>query len=70
MATKFIAYYRVSIDKQGRSGLGIDAQREAVRQRLTREDGFPPMAEFTETESGRKVRRVELAKALAACRVH
>lgn len=66
---KFIAYYRVSTDRQGRSGLGLDAQREAVRQRLTELGGFPPALEFTEIESGRNPKRPELAKALAACRV-
>jgi DNA invertase Pin-like site-specific DNA recombinase len=67
---KFIAYYRVSTDRQGRSGLGIEAQREAVRRFLDGTGGYPPVAEFVETESGRKVRRVELHNALAACRAH
>jgi hypothetical protein len=31
---KFVAYYRVSTDKQGKSGLGLEAQKEAVQQRL------------------------------------
>lgn len=66
----FIAYYRVSTDRQGRSGLGLEAQREAVRRFLDGTGGYPPIAAFTETESGRKTRRVELDKALAACRVH
>lgn len=69
-APKFVAYYRVSTEKQGRSGLGVDAQREAVKRFLHSSGGFPPVAEFVEEESGRKVDRPELAKAMAACRVH
>lgn len=67
---KYIAYYRVSTDRQGKSGLGIEGQREMVRQFLASSDGYPPFAEFVETESGRKNTRPELVKALAACRVH
>ena len=69
---KTVAYYRVSTDRQGRSGLGIDAQRETVRQFLAGTGGYPPIAEYVETESGRKTdqQRPELAKALAACRAH
>ena len=70
--SKTVAYYRVSTDRQGRSGLGLDAQRETVRRFLEGTDGFPPVQEFVETESGRKTdrQRPELAKALAACRAH
>ena len=67
---RFIAYYRVSTDRQGRSGLGIEAQRETVRQRLASGRGYPPLQEFVETESGRRADRPELTKALAACRVY
>jgi DNA invertase Pin-like site-specific DNA recombinase len=67
---KYVAYYRVSTQGQGRSGLGIGAQREAVKRFLDGTGGYPPVAAFTETESGRKVQRVQLDKALAACRVH
>lgn len=48
---KFIAYYRVSTVRQGQSGLGLDAQRSAVRDYL-RTRGWPPVSEFTEVESG------------------
>ena len=63
----FVAYYRVSTDKQGRSGLGLEAQRKAVTEYL---DGgeWELVAEFTEIESGKKSDRPELAKALAACK--
>lgn len=67
--SKFVAYYRVSTEKQGKSGLGLEAQRELVRQHLEGTGGFPPLAEFVETESGRKVDRKALAAALQACRV-
>lgn len=67
---KYIGYYRVSTAKQGRSGLGLDAQRELVRQFLAGTSGFPPIAEFVEEESGRKDDRPALGAALAACRIH
>src|SRR5260370_29481903 len=62
----FIAYYRVSTDRQGASGLGLDAQRQAVA-------GFigtgQLVAEFTEIESGRRhTNRPQLLAALAECR--
>lgn len=66
---RFIAYYRVSTVRQGRSGLGLDAQREAVRSYLA--DGTSRLiGEYVEVESGRKNDRVELQRALAACRLH
>ena len=68
-ATRFIAYHRVSTARQGRSGLGLDAQREAIRLHLAVSPG-ELLAEFTEIESGRRNDRPELAKALAACRLH
>jgi DNA invertase Pin-like site-specific DNA recombinase len=68
MTHRFVAYYRVSTDKQGRSGLGLEAQRVAVREYLTGK-GWPPVAEFVEVESGRKGDRPELAKALERCRL-
>ncbi len=64
---QFIAYYRVSTDRQGRSGLGLDFQREAVRQYLA-SIGGNLVGEFTEVETGKRNDRPELQKALAACR--
>jgi len=66
---KFVAYYRVSTSQQGKSGLGLAAQKAAVRQRL---DGgkWQLVGEFTEIESGKRVRRPQLEAALAACKKH
>jgi DNA invertase Pin-like site-specific DNA recombinase len=63
MLRNFVAYYRVSTDRQGRSGLGLEAQSEAVRQHLSRESGNL-LAEYIEVESGKRSDRPQLAAAL------
>jgi DNA invertase Pin-like site-specific DNA recombinase len=65
---KFIAYLRVSTTKQGKSGLGLEAQRKAVTDFL---DGgkWQLVKEFVEIESGKKADRPQLMKAFQACRV-
>ncbi|WP_043366653.1 recombinase family protein [Belnapia sp. F-4-1] len=62
----FVAYYRVSTDRQGRSGLGLDAQRAAVASFMVSRGELS--AEFVEVESGRKNDRPQLAAALEQCR--
>jgi DNA invertase Pin-like site-specific DNA recombinase len=64
---KFVAYFRVSTDKQGKSGLGLDAQRHAVQQYLNG-GTWSLIGEFTEIESGKRNERPELEKALAICK--
>ena len=66
---KFVAYYRVSTARQGASGLGLEAQREAVARYLNG-GRWQVAAEFVEVESGRKAKRPELEKALVAARLH
>jgi DNA invertase Pin-like site-specific DNA recombinase len=66
---KFVAYYRVSTARQGKSGLGIDAQRAAVAAYLNGGD-WSIVAEFIEVESGKRSDRPELDRALAAARLH
>src|SRR5688500_359975 len=65
----FVAYYRVSTGKQGKSGLGIEAQRGAVASYLNG-GNWHIVKEFTEVESGKRSDRPELEKALAAARLH
>ena len=60
---KFIAYYRVSTKKQGTSGLGLQAQKNAVSNYVGINGEI--IGEFTEVESGtRKKKRVEIYKAI------
>src|SRR5579864_6108496 len=63
-----VAYYRVSTKKQGRSGLGLEAQQRAVRDHLQRTDR-KLIAEMTEVESGKNPDRPKLAEALQLCRL-
>ena len=69
-AGKFVAYYRVSTQKQGASGLGLEAQQAAVKAYLNGGQ-WDLIAEFTEVESGTRkaaARRPQLKEALALCK--
>lgn len=70
---KFVAYYRVSTERQGRSGLGLEAQRTAVTDYLNG-GKWHLVAEFTEVETGKGRnaldRRPQLKAAIDACRKH
>ena len=66
---KFVSYYRVSTDKQGKSGLGLDAQKAAVADRLNG-GRWQTVGEFTEIESGKRTSRPKLEAAIAACKKH
>ena len=69
MATgKYVSYFRVSTQKQGNSGLGLEAQQAMVRTYLNGGD-WQMVAEFIEIESGkRRENRPKLNEALALCR--
>jgi DNA invertase Pin-like site-specific DNA recombinase len=70
MATgRFVVYYRVSTAKQGRSGLGLEAQQDAVKGYLNG-GGWKIVGELQEVESGKNRNRPQLAEALRLCRVH
>ncbi|MCJ2125901.1 recombinase family protein [Methylobacterium sp. J-077] len=66
---RFISYLRVSTDRQGRSGLGLEAQRSAVTDFLNG-GAWTLIAEVVEIESGANSERPELARALALGRAH
>ena len=66
--TKFVAYLRVSTARQGRSGLGLDAQRHAVQAFVTSRAGKIIAPEFVETESGKRNDRPQLQMALGRCK--
>lgn len=67
---RYVAYYRVSTDAQGRSGLGLEAQKSTVTNFL--KPGDEVAAEFLEVETGKGMdafaRRPQLAAAVAECR--
>jgi DNA invertase Pin-like site-specific DNA recombinase len=65
----YVAYLRVSTVRQGRHGLGIEAQRTAVSQFVTSQYGELLGPEFVEVESGKRDSRPELQKALRSCQV-
>jgi DNA invertase Pin-like site-specific DNA recombinase len=69
MRRKIVAYYRVSTDKQGRSKLGLEAQKEAVKAYAAREKCIV-VAEFIEIETGKRSDRPELANAIACAEAH
>jgi DNA invertase Pin-like site-specific DNA recombinase len=66
---KFVCYYRVSTARQGRSGLGIESQRQAVANYLNGGD-WQIVAEHTEVESGKRSDRPALDQALADARLY
>ena len=66
---KFIAYYRVSTGKQAASGLGLEAQKNAVADFLNG-GRWTLLDEFIEVESGKNSDRPQLERALALCRLH
>lgn len=63
--TRYVAYYRVSTERQGNSGLGLDAQRSAVHAFVK---SAPIIAEYTEVESGKKNEREQMRLAIAAAK--
>lgn len=67
---KYIAYYRVSRESQGKSGLGLEAQQQAVKHCLNG-GGWELLDEHIEVESGkRSINRPKLQEALKACKKH
>ena len=66
--TKYVAYYRVSTKKQGRSGLGLEAQQKAVRAMAER-NRATIIAEYIEVETGKSAKRPKLLEAIHHARL-
>ncbi|WP_082531717.1 recombinase family protein [Methylobacterium sp. Leaf469] len=69
MQVQYVSYLRVSTNRQGRSGLGLEAQRQAVADFL-KGGTWRHVAELVEVESGARDTRPRLIEALALCRLH
>jgi DNA invertase Pin-like site-specific DNA recombinase len=67
VSAPIVAYYRVSTDKQGKSGHGLEAQRATV-EAFAKSHSWPIVAEFTEVETGKRNDRPQLNAALKACK--
>lgn len=67
MPTEYIAYFRVSTQRQGQSGLGLEAQRKSTSQFCETSEGVV-LNSYTEIESGKKADRTQLHAAIAECR--
>jgi DNA invertase Pin-like site-specific DNA recombinase len=65
---RYVAYYRVSTERQGRSGLGLEAQRQTAQDFLRSTDGTVAH-EFVEVQSGKDDTRPKLTEALKLCKL-
>ncbi|GAB3901664.1 recombinase family protein [Spirosoma agri] len=65
---KYVPYYRVSTAGQGKSGLGLSAQRDIVHRFVKTDDEL--LDEFVEIESGKKANRPQLSAAIAFAKQH
>ena len=65
----YVAYLRVSTARQGKSGLGIEGQREAIKRFVAERGGAIIAPEFVEVETGKRNDRPELEKAIKRCRL-
>ncbi|KAA6373203.1 MAG: putative serine recombinase, partial [Streblomastix strix] len=65
---RYISYYRVSTQKQGQSGLGLESQKDIVSKYVESKKEASIISEYTEIESGKKNGRKELQKALMECK--
>ena len=66
---RFVAYLRVSTQRQGASGLGLETQHKAIVDCLNG-GNWTLVEELVEVESGKRADRPELAKAMIACRLY
>ena len=67
---RFVVYYRVSTESQGRSGLGLEAQRKIIKDYVGSVGGEIVAPPFTEVETGKKDDRPQLAKAISQAKRH
>lgn len=67
---KFITYYRVSTQKQGRSGLGLEAQKTMCGNYINSIKNSSIVDSYTDIESGKKNERPQLNKAMQECKIH